>query len=386
MWEHAVETVACPRCSGPLTPRVIHDERRSVTHSGPSQPDLSGISDRWIETGVLCCDTCKCAFAIHRGVPILLRYKTRLAQAAYDTWPAALRRDLLEGGFDFSSDTAPRGEKYVAATFSTEWETYEYGATLWTGSTVDRLQTFRGECGLKAGELAGLRFCEIGCGLGILTNEAAEGFGADAWGMDLSTSVFRAAAHFKANPRVHFVQASVFSAPFKPQEFAFVYSHGVLHHTWNTKEAVLRAVQLLRSDGSLYVWLYGYGDVRVSIPRQVAFAVEALLRPLIARLPPPVATAVLLPLVPLYQVASLLGKLSGTHGSKYSPRQALHAARDRFTPLFAHRHEFDEVANWFREIGLTTIHKVAGAEVAPSWALALERNVAVRGSRLSSRP
>ena len=64
----------------------------------------------------------------------MLRYKARLAQAAYDTWPAALRRDLLEGGFDFSSDTALRGEKYVAATFSTEWETYEYG-----GDAMDSL-------------------------------------------------------------------------------------------------------------------------------------------------------------------------------------------------------------------------------------------------------
>ena len=94
--------------------------------------------------------------------------------------------------------------------FSTEWEAYDYGDTLWTASTADRLQAFRGECGLQQGDLAGRRFCEIGCGLGILTNEAASALGAEAWGMDLSTSVFRAAAQFRANPRLHFVQASIF--------------------------------------------------------------------------------------------------------------------------------------------------------------------------------
>jgi SAM-dependent methyltransferase/uncharacterized protein YbaR (Trm112 family) len=382
MWEHAVSAVACPRCSGPLKSKVIHDERQTKSERVAHQTNLASTSDhRWIETGVLCCDACKCVYPVHRGVPILLRYKTGLGETAYGMWPALLRRELLDSGFHFLTDKAPRGEKCVGATFSTEWEAYEYGPTLWTAPTVDRLKTFRGECGLKDRDLEGKRFCEIGCGLGILTNEAAIGLGAEAWGMDLSASVFRAAAHFKSNPRVHFVQASVFSAPFKPRQFDFVYSHGVLHHTWSTKAAVRCAAQLVRLDGSLYVWLYGYDDIRISLLRRLAFAVETATRPLIARLPPSIATVALLPLIPMYQIASLFGKLSGTHGSTYSPKQAIHAARDRFTPLFAHRHEFDEVANWYEEIGLKTIHKVAGAEVSSSWAPAIERNVAIRGRR-----
>jgi SAM-dependent methyltransferase/uncharacterized protein YbaR (Trm112 family) len=381
MWEHAADTLACPRCRGPLKLRVIQDRRITTSERLPHQANASNISDRWIETGVLCCDTCRCIYAIHRGVPILLGYQTVLRETAYATWPAPLRRELLDSGYGFSSDAAPKGEKFVAATFSTEWETYEYGATLWTASTLDRLKTFRGECGLKDGDLAGKRFCEIGCGLGILTNEAASGLGAEAWGMDLSTSVFRAGAQFRDNPRLHFVQASIFSPPFKAVTFDFVYSHGVLHHTWSTKEAVRCAAGLLRDGGSLYVWLYGYDDVRISFPRRLAFAAERVTRPLIARLPPAVATVALLPTVPLYQVASSLGRISGTHGASYSAKQAMHAARDRFTPLFAHRHEFDEVARWYDEIGLKGIHKVTGTEVAPSWALAIERNVAIRGRR-----
>ncbi len=382
MWEHAVSAVVCPRCSGPLKSKVIHDQLQSKSERMRDRTELASTPDyRWIETGVLCCDTCKCVYPIHRGVPILLRYKTPLGETAYGMWPALLRRELVDRGFHFSTDEAPKGEKRVGATFSIEWEAYEYGPTLWTAPTVDRLQTFRGECGLSDGDLRGKRFCEVGCGLGILTNEATIGLGAEAWGMDLSTSVFRAATHFKANPRVHFVQGSIFSAPFKPRQFDLVYSHGVLHHTLNTKEAVRRAAQLVGLDGTLYVWLYGFDDVRISLPKQLAFVLESATRPLIARLPPAIATVVLLPLIPVYQLASLFGKLSGTHGSTYSPKQALHAARDRFTPLFAHRHKFDEVANWYEELGLKTIHKVTGAEVSSSWALAIERNVAIRGRR-----
>ena len=61
------------------------------------------------------------------------------------------------------------------------WADYDYGPTLWTAPTEDRLRTFRGECGLSGGDLRGKRFLEIGCGLGILTDAAASRLGAEAW-------------------------------------------------------------------------------------------------------------------------------------------------------------------------------------------------------------
>ena len=377
MWMHAAELVVCPRCKAQLSLRIVADDG---TIEGPA-PGAANAAPRWIEAGLLSCTHCRCFYAIHSGVPILLRYKTAMAESAYAAWPQRLRQQLADAGTGFPTDDPPPGEKFVAASFSTEWQAYDYGPTLWTASTADRLEAFRGECGLGPGDLKGKRFCEIGCGLGILTNEAAAVLGAQAWGMDLSTSVFRAAAQFRDNPHLHFVQASVFSAPFRAQQFDFVYSHGVLHHTWSTKEAVRHAAQLVNEGGGLYVWLYGYDDVRVSLPRRLAFALEEKTRPMIARLPPKVATAVLWPLVPMYQVASLLGLRAGTHGATYSAQQAIHAARDRFTPLYAHRHEFDEVAGWYEEIGLQEPHKVEASEVPPSWALAIERNVAIRGQR-----
>ena len=382
MWAHAVDSLVCPRCSRSLQVRVVRDEPATGALPTASAMDTANPTGmRWVESGVLSCPDCRCIYPIYRGVPILLRYTTSFAQTAYEALPQPMRRELRSAGFGFSGDGAPLGERHVGASFSTEWQAYEYGTTLWTASTADRTQTFRGECGLKDGDLIGKRFCEIGCGLGILTNEAAAGLGAEAWGMDLSTAVFRAAAQFKNNPRVHFVQASIFAAPFKPQQFDFVYSHGVLHHTWSTKEAVVRAASLLRPGGTLYVWLYGFDDVRISLARRVAYAVENVTRPLIARLPGPMATLVLAPTIPAYILASYMGLKSGTHGSTYSASQALHAARDRFTPLFAHRHQFEEVAGWYQELGLKAIHRVAGDEVPATWSPAIARNVSIRGRR-----
>lgn len=374
MWKHATKVLVCPACARDLSLSVL--QARSASQQAGDES-----SGTWVDSGWLACRACGTIYVIHQGVPILLPYATAAAQAEHASWPSKVHAALTQQGLSLPTAAPPPGERCVAASFSTEWRDYDYGPTLWTASTADRKRAFHGECGLGAGELRGERFCEIGCGLGILTHEAVTQFGAEAWGIDISTSVFRAARQFADNPRLHFLQASVLSAPLATQQFAFVYSHGVLHHTWNTKEALRRAKMLVSPGGTLYVWLYGYDDVRISVSRRVAFRLESATRPVLARLPQQVVSLVLAPLVPLYQAASYFGQHSGTHGSTYTARQALHAARDRFTPLYAHRQEFDDVAEWFAEIGLGDVHRVQGGEVPASWALAMERNVAIRGRR-----
>jgi SAM-dependent methyltransferase len=357
-----------------------------MSGDGAAAPPSTGVessgktSEVWIDDGALLCRACVNVFPIASGVPILLTYATALSRRTFEEWPGAFRRELTDGGYHLPADTPPKGEEFVAASFSTEWADYDYGSTLWTAPLHDRIETFRAECGLRDGDLAGKQFCEIGCGLGILTNEAASGLGATAWGVDLSQAVFRAANQFKNNPRLHFVQASVFRLPFAGDTFDFLYSHGVLHHTWSTREAVKHAAAALRRDGTIYVWLYGHADVRISVVRQIAYAVEEVIRPFIARMPSPLATAVLLPSIPLYQLASAAGQRSGTHATRYTAQQALHAARDRFTPLYAHRHEVDEVEGWLTDMGFKAVQRVSGDTAAPSWRLAIDRNVAVRAS------
>jgi hypothetical protein len=59
----------------------------------------------------------------------------------------------------------------------------------------------------------------------------------------------------------------------------------------------------------------------------------------------------------------------------------MHAARDRFTPRFAHRQSFEEVSAWFRESGFEQIEAVDWREVPAADHDDFSRNTAVRGVR-----
>ncbi len=380
MWSHALNTIRCPKCRKHLRLAQFKPGSLSVSARFMVQLRERGVSlGEWVSEGALVCDLCRAFYPITRGLPLCLTYPTRVSKQWASNLEKSQWKEIGEG-YSLPGEYPPLGETWVAKSFSTEWSAYDYGDTLWTASREDRLKTFRGECGLKDNELVGKSFCEVGCGLGITTNEASERFGAEAWGMDLSAAAFRATEQFMTNPMVHFVQASIFAPPFESEQFDFIYSHGVLHHTWNTKAAVTMASDLIKYGGALYIWLYGYKDIRRSVARRIAFALESLLRPLIAILPAMGGTLLLLPFVPAYQIASLLGSRSGTHTRVYTFQQALHAARDRFSPLFAHRHEVLEVEEWLKELQFSGLHRVSGNEVSTSWMVAIDNNVALKAS------
>ncbi len=64
---------------------------------------------------------------------------------------------------------------------------------------------------------------------------------------------------------------------------------------------------------------------------------------------------------------------------RYEFSRALHAARDRFTPRYAHRHEPSEVAGWFFAAGFTEIEVLDWRTMPPAEQENYQRNVGVRG-------
>ena len=67
----------------------------------------------------------------------------------------------------------------------------------------------------------------------------------------------------------------------------------------------------------------------------------------------------LLPLVPLYLLnQNVLGGSRQAGNVRYGFNEALHAARDRFTPRYVHRHGNDEVGGWFRAYGYEDVRYV----------------------------
>lgn len=66
---------------------------------------------------------------------------------------------------------------------------------------------------------------------------------------------------------------------------------------------------------------------------------------------------------------------------KYDYRQALHACRDRFTPLFAHRHDRAEVAGWLRRLGFVDIEDVDWRTMPSANQANYRRNTGIRARR-----
>ena len=68
----------------------------------------------------------------------------------------------------------------------------------------------------------------------------------------------------------------------------------------------------------------------------------------------------LLPIVPLYLIRQNLFRDRHKPGYiKYRFREALHAARDRFTPRYVHRHTEEEVCAWFSEAGYSQLRCIS---------------------------
>ena len=78
---------------------------------------------------------------------------------------------------------------------------------------------------------------------------------------------------------------------------------------------------------------------------------EQVVRPVLSKLPEFVQTIFLLPTLPfyiLYQNLYRRNQLGKRFAATYGWNEALHAARDRFTPPFAHRHTYADVTGWFK--------------------------------------
>jgi SAM-dependent methyltransferase len=265
--------------------------------------------------------------------------------------------------------------------FSVEWLQYDFDGVIWEMDYGDHERRFLKEVeGYAFSDRAG-RFLEIGCGLGITTSMAQRNFGGEAVGVDLSLAAWRAAATHRANPSLHFVQASVFALPFETETFDTVYTRGVLHHTYSTRAAYQALAPLCRPGGSLYVWVYGPKSVNDNLFRRSVYVVEVVMRFILNRCPSWLSDIVLAPFALSYLLFNRIRHWRNRRIQPYNYTRALHAARDRFTPEFAHRHDADEVCQWFREAGYGDLQVVDWRTMPSADHDDYRRNTGVRGRR-----
>ncbi|HEY9446499.1 MAG TPA: methyltransferase domain-containing protein, partial [Burkholderiales bacterium] len=337
-------------------------------------------ADGWVEAGLLTCSACRTWFPVIRGVPVLLPYTTPAHQEFSREHMSRIA--TLAMGCSPANGTAVRGERLVMQSFSAEWLDYDFDGVIWEMDYADHEQRFLKELGgCNPQKVESGRFLEVGCGLGITTAMAQKNYGGEAVGVDLSLAAWRAAATHRDNPALHFVQASVFALPFEAATFDTIYTRGVLHHTYSTYQAYRALAPLCRPGGLLYVWVYGPKSINDNLFRRAVYGSEVVMRFVSNRCPAWLSTASLAPFALSYLIFNRLRRRRDPRIQPYNYVRALHAARDRYTPEFAHRHDADEVCRWFREAGYTELEVVDWRDMPSADHDDYRRNTGVRGRR-----
>jgi SAM-dependent methyltransferase/uncharacterized protein YbaR (Trm112 family) len=384
MWSRAVQWLACPTCHSSLQLESFEEHRVEISPEHEALARERGLAEvdfnRYVDAGALLCVGCHTLHPILHGLPILIPYTTPV-HSEFATAFSKRLGDLT--GYAFPSKAPVSGEQFVMKSFSSEWIDYKYDGVIWDLSYEDHEKRFLAEIGGEAlRDARGGIFVEIGCGVGLTTSFAAKNLRCDAIGVDLSLAVLSATREFASNPFLHFAQGSAFYLPLRESLATLMYSHGVLHHTYSTAAAVDSVAKHCGKNGWFYLWLYGSGSKKGSVARRVAFRVEELIRPWIARnLESFPSRTALAGMSYGYLLVNLFHRLRDPTVEKYSYANALHAARDRFTPLYAHRHDFGEVAGWFTKHGFKEVEHVGWEEMPTSNQANYRRNTGVRGKR-----
>jgi uncharacterized protein YbaR (Trm112 family)/SAM-dependent methyltransferase len=338
---------------------------------------------REIVTGVLVNRSRKVFYPIYRGVPRLLISSTGLSREFVKVHAERIARELP--GFTLLHEKPAPGEDDLLRSFSKEWVSYDWNPkAYWNLSPEDMYRSMRFMMDLDRRLIKHKLVLEMGIGIGGIADYISRSEECEMVGVDLGYAVDAAQKHFGHNPLLHIVQASVFAPPFRDNTFDFVYSQGVIHHTYSTRTAFDQLARLPKIGGRLYIWVYSPYDYAAdrNWQHRLLMKMERLIRPVVWRLPDSLQTVTLAPIVPLYLAyENVYMRNRDERYIKYGWREAMHAARDRFTPRYAHRHTEEEVSGWFRGAGYTALQctrKRKRPDFVPIW---LVLHTAVDGVR-----
>ena len=292
MRERLLEMIACRDCGCDFTMTVSQRE-----------------SDGEIITGALTCPKCAATYPILRGIPRFID--------------------------DIKTDADLRS--VYADSFGHQWTTYN-----WLRSE-DEFE-FHQITDLSNEFLNGKIVLDAGCGGGRFARLVAP-HAKEFFGLDFSIAVDKAYELCKDNKNAHFIQCDVNRQPFKKGVFDFVYSHGVLNHTPNTKKSFDNLPTLVKPGGTFYVAVFR----KTFAPLRI---LDVTLRTLLNRLPIPVldkvcgAMSYLKPLpAPMFWRTFFWYSLQHTHEVRKCCNY------DWYGPRYHHEHSVEEVMGWFKDAG-----------------------------------
>jgi SAM-dependent methyltransferase len=291
MRRRLLELVHCPTCHGDLELSAAEQEGDEIS------------------SGSLDCRGCERKWPIVRGIP-----------------------RFIEG----ISDEADLRKVY-ADSFGHQWTTYD-----WLRDEDE--EEFFTITDLRPEDLSGKTVFDAGCGGGRLARIVAPRC-REFVGLDYSIAVEKAYELCRGVENAHFIQCDINKHPLKPETFDLVYSHGVLHHTPDTKRSFDNIPALVKSDGVVYVALFR----QAVLPLRVS---DGLWRAALNKLPISAMDKVCGALAYLYYVP----KAVFWKRFFWFSLQKNHEIRkcclyDWYAPTHHREHTVEEVMTWFRDAG-----------------------------------
>jgi uncharacterized protein YbaR (Trm112 family)/ubiquinone/menaquinone biosynthesis C-methylase UbiE len=209
-----VDLLACPKCREPV------EIAESVEENAIR-----------IMRGTLRCTACGQLYPIHEGVP-------RLVSDVAEDVAEVCRRYAFQWLSRWNG--AFEGERC-----------YGFNDDVYIGWVNEQLQCRRAA-------LTGEWMLDAGCGSGektaVLARHCPE---QNVVGLDLGVaSSEKAIATFGDMPNLDYVQGNILEPPFKPSQFDYGMSLGVLHHTPNTRQAFASFRRLLKEETTTVIWVY----------------------------------------------------------------------------------------------------------------------------------
>ena len=142
-----------------------------------------------------------------------------------------------------------------ADSFGPQWKTFAK-TQLDDAHVQESALRFSSEIDWRTEDLTGKVVIELGSGAGRFVDVVSKLEPKLVVGLDASDAVDASQQNLGDRDNVFFVQADIFSPPFRESAFDCSYSIGVMHHTPNPHGAFRKMVDLTKDDGKIGVSLY----------------------------------------------------------------------------------------------------------------------------------
>jgi SAM-dependent methyltransferase len=298
--------IVCPNCKQELTLQSTEEV------------------DNEIISGILLCNHCNIQYPIIRAIPRFIK--------------------------DIKSDDDLR--RIYADSFGHQWTTYN-----WLRDE-DEFEFFQ-ITDLKPDDFNEKKVLDAGCGGGRIARFLVPKSG-EYIGLDYSIAVEKAYNLCKGCKNANFIQCDINNHPFRSDSFDIVYSHGVLHHTPDTKYSFDNLPPVVKKGGILYIAVFR----KTILPLRCS---DSFFRAICNKLSIPTMDKVCGGLSYL----CYLPKAVFFKGFFWFSLQKTHEIRkcclyDWYAPQYHHEHTVHEVIQWFENSGFEKIKYINAWPYAPT--------------------